>query len=308
MSRPRRPRKKRFSRRRDAGRASWKLVLLVLLFLVGCCSIVHRRARTTSVGPSPRQKGGERQPTDGAKKSPYCLVSCPVAEPGRRNTILEREGYLLSNNPETKLADWAAYRITRGTIGRSKRRDWEADPDLPADETLEPEDYSGAHATLGTDRGHQVPLASFSGTRRFEPLNYMSNLTPQRSELNQRLWNLLEQEERKLVLSKQAEALFVVTGPLFEKDMASLPRADEPHRVPSGYFKVIALEEGAHISTAAIIVSQDTPGTDSHCAHRVTVDEVERRSKLDLFADLPDAEEAELERAEGTLFPRLGCR
>lgn len=237
---------------------------------------------------------------------PACLHGCPVSERGARGRLLEREGWVLFNNPRTKFADWAAYRVSPSTIGRSKPRDWKVDPDLAPEETLEPEDFRGAHAGLQTDRGHQVPLASFSGTRNYEPLNYMSNVTPQRSPLNQKLWNHLEQAERQFVLEKRAR-LYVVTGPLYERPMSPLPGADEAHTVPSGYFKVIAFERGDDLETAAVIAEQETGQSESFCEHQVTIDEVERRAFLDVFPLLPDAKERELESQAGTFFDELGC-
>ncbi len=41
----------------------------------------------------------------------HCLASCPNGAPAT-NTLLIREIYALSNNPETKFADWVAYEQT----------------------------------------------------------------------------------------------------------------------------------------------------------------------------------------------------
>ncbi len=246
-----------------------------------------------------------RSPPHDVVELPVCLFGCPVSERAPTGRLIQREGWVLFNDPKTKFADWVAYRVSPSTIGRSIPRDWKADPDLPPEETLEPEDFRQAHATLHTDRGHQAPLASFSGVRDPEPLNYMSNVTPQRSLLNQKLWNVVEQKERELVLDRSV-ALFVVTGPLYERAMKPLPGADEEHVVPSGYFKVMALELDGTIDTGALIVDQED-GRDGYCAHQVTIDEVERRARMDLFRLLPDVREVELERDKGTLFSRLGC-
>lgn len=235
-----------------------------------------------------------------------CLYGCPRSERSVGGRLIEREGWVLFNNPRTKFADWVAYRVSPSTIGRSKPREWKADPDLPPEETLEPEDFRGAHAALHTDRGHQVPLASFSGTGNPEPLNYMSNVTPQRSALNQKLWNELEQAERGFVLAVKSP-LYVVTGPLYEREMSVLPGADEHHIVPSGYFKVIAFVKGNDIETAAVIAEQDTPHGASYCEHQVTIDEVERRAGLDIFALLPDAQQSRLESQGGSLLREFGC-
>ncbi len=111
-----------------------------------------------------------------------CVYDCPTGATGQE---LERSIYTLSNNATTKFADWVAYNVTSETIdGPTRSRYWKADPDLDSDDTLEPDDYTDANAILATDRGHQVPLASFSNTDDWAMLNYLSNITPQSSTLN----------------------------------------------------------------------------------------------------------------------------
>ncbi len=93
--------------------------------------------------------------------------------------VSARPIYTLQNNAQTKFADWVAYRVTPNTIdGPSRSRNWQQDPNIPATQTMVPADYNGAHATIGTDRGHQVPLASFSNTAHWATTNYLSNITP----------------------------------------------------------------------------------------------------------------------------------
>jgi endonuclease G len=80
--------------------------------------------------------------------------------------------------------------------------------------------------------------------------------------------------------------------------MPPLPHADEPHTVPSGFWQVVAVTNAPGAVTAvAFLFDQETPRTDAALDHLVTIDEVERRSGLDLFRLLPDAAEAALEAA-----------
>jgi len=113
-------------------------------------------------------------------------VHLPKGAPGglpSSNHFICRDIYALSANIERKFADFVAYCITPESInGPSEQsREWMADPDLPSDITLEPEDYRGANQALGTDRGHLAPLASFRGanwqqTNRFAyPTSYRKN-------------------------------------------------------------------------------------------------------------------------------------
>jgi endonuclease G len=222
----------------------------------------------------------------------------PAGTP-RTNDLIIRDIYALSNNDQTKFADWVAYRLDKKTVNgkRKTSRRWKPDPWLSPSETLEPEDYKGAYRALHTDRGHQAPLASFDGTPDWPQTNYLSNITPQKSALNRGLWVLLEKRVRKLV-NKFGE-VYVMTGPLYNSRMPSLPGADEPHKVPSGYWKIICIKPKHSLNsiiTAAYIFPQNTPRRGSLSQYMVSIDEVERQSGLDFLWELPDEIEARIER------------
>lgn len=229
----------------------------------------------------------------------HCLHGCPMGTPAT-NDLIVREIYTLSSNDRTKFADWVAYRVTAETVGPSEGRRWQADPWLADNETLEPSDYDGAPAALSIDRGHQAPLAALSGTPFAEDTNILSNITPQSSALNQASWQHLEAQERSLATrATDPEVLYVLTGPLYERVLQALPmpRGSERHRVPSGYWKIIATEDGR---MSAFIFSQETPRSANYCDMRVSLDEVELRTNLTIFPRLR-------ERAFSSLDEALGC-
>ena len=215
---------------------------------------------------------------DGELHSFHCLFGCPLGAPATNDTIV-REIYTLSSNDLTKVADWVAYRVTPASIGTSGERAWQADPWLSADERLMPSDYDRANETLNVDRGHQAPLAAFSGTPFASQTNILSNITPQSSALNQGPWNALEEQER-LLARRLNTAVYVYTGPLFERLMAPLPAGPELERVPSGYWKVIALADG-RIST--FVFDQAASRRMSYCDGRTPLNRVVLRSRLKLF-------------------------
>lgn len=232
-----------------------------------------------------------------------CVLGCPTGIDG---TTLTRSIYTLNNNAQTKFANWVAYHVTPQTIdGPSRSRYWKADPDLPDSATLEPDDYTDAHAVLGTDRGHQVPLASFSNTDDWRELNYLSNITPQDSDLNQGPWVRLESAVRDLV--RTGQDVFVVSGPLFESYFGALPRADESHNLPSGFFKVIMTSNNGWIEASAYVLNQNAARSDDYCTTEVTVDEVELRTGLNIMPELASYKEQAVETALGGLSAALGC-
>ncbi len=225
--------------------------------------------------------------------SKHFLYGHPTGAPATNDLII-RDSYALSNNDTTKFADWVAYRLTpqevSGTVDLLRK--WRADPWLNDNETLEPsgpDDYAGAFNANDYQRGHQAPLASFKGSHAARELNYLSNITPQMSDLNAGPWARLEEAVRQYV--RRWETVWVITGPLYESPMPALGTT-ETHTVPSGYWKIVADLRGSAIPTVAAFVMPQTANRSANIADcAVTVADVETRSGLSFFAELPAADQ-----------------
>lgn len=233
-----------------------------------------------------------------------CLQGCPTGL-NNGNTI-ERSIYTLKNNRYTKFADWVVYHVTTNSMsGPSRSRSWKADPDLYSHYTLEPSDYTDAYATINTDRGHQVPLASFSNTADWKLTNLLSNITPQSSALNQGPWVRLETAVRNHV--SNGNDLYVVTGPLYEYYFAELPQANEAHTIPSGYFKIVMEQSGSTIKGSAFIMDQSASRSDNFCNTEVSIDEVESRAGINVMPNLSYNNAQAIESTVFGLRNELGC-
>lgn len=225
--------------------------------------------------------------------SVHCPVGCPSSP--EQNDQIFGHLYAISNNPETKFADWVAYEVDVVNFGDTPGRKWAVDPLLDKSETLEAADYKGASSsTLEADRGHQAPLASFAGSRYWSELNYLSNITPQDKDLNQGPWKNLEEAVRNAVSFR--DSLFVITGPIYSAAMASMPGADEEHTVPSGYFKIIYNKRG---DAAAFIMQQDAQRNDDYCETMTTLSDVQKVVSFELPSLL---------QSNQTIDSRLGCK
>jgi endonuclease G len=224
--------------------------------------------------------------------SVHCPIGCP-SNP-EKNDLVFGHLYAMSNNPDTKFADWVAYEVDVVNFGDTPGRKWAVDPLLDQNETLEAADYKGASSSsLEADRGHQAPLASFAGSRYWSELNYLSNITPQDKDLNQGPWKNLEEAVRGAV--KFRNSLFVMTGPIFSVEMASLPGADEGHTVPSGYFKIIYNEKG---ESAAFIMQQSAGRKDRYCQAVADLSTVQESVHFELPSAL---------HIEQPMQSRVGC-
>ncbi len=238
--------------------------------------------------------------------SKHFLYGYPLGAPAYSDLII-RDIYALSANDSTRMADWVAYRLERWMLEGNRRlnRVWRPDPWLEEDERLEPEDYRGASRELRMDRGHLAPLASFKGTRNWEESNYLSNIAPQKDALNRGPWRMLEEAERDLL--QYTEPIYVMAGPLYEHPMPPLPGADEPHRVPSGFWKIILMPRKPlpdSLLAFAFIFDQNTRRDEHFLDHLVSINEVEQRTGLDFLPELPDSIEERIESRTDTSAAR----
>jgi len=229
--------------------------------------------------------------TQATINSVHCPLGCP-SNP-QANSLLFGHVYALSNNPNTKFADWVAYEVDVLNFGVSPGRKWLAEPLLDQDKTLEAADYKGASSKLKADRGHQAPLASFAGSKYWAELNHLSNITPQHKDLNQGPWKALEDAVRAAVAFRQS--LYVITGTLYQNPSLQLPNADETHQVPTSYFKVVYDLKG---NATAFVMAQSAGRNDSHCDKIKPIGELSRALSFSLPA-LQDS---------GNTASRLGCR
>lgn len=278
------------------------LVKLLPVILLSACSTSYQPQDTKPAPELPHRDIVVPQPDN-------CSVGCP--EGGSQQTIY-RYAYTLNNNRATKLANWVAYSVTKTSQASGRPRNWAQDPDLPPSDTLAPSAYKNAHALLKVDRGHQAPLAGLGGVSDWASLNYLSNITPQKSALNQGAWASLENRVRELARQDDVSVVHVVTGPLFERHIATLPE-DATVEIPSGYWKVLftgtapSKSEGNY---AAFIMDQNTPRSANFCDYQVTVEAIEHKTKplLTLWSDLPETVARVVKTTTGNLAQKLGCR
>lgn len=279
-------------------------IKLLPVLLLGACSTYQPQESTEqsqqqTVALEPTRQAAVAAVTAVSKDN--CLVGCPV---GGSSQTLIRDAYTLNNNASTKFANWVAYKMTSSSQASGRSRTWRQDPDLPASDTLAPAAYTGANAALAVDRGHQAPLAGLGGSSDWQSLNYLSNITPQKAALNQGAWVRLEDKERALSNSK---TVYTVTGPLFEKNIATLPNAPAV-QIPSGYWKILFTGASpADGKFAAFIMNQDTPRAANFCNFQVTVSQIEQKTGLNIWSSLPANVANTIKAQKGSLGSDLGC-
>ncbi|MDB9968417.1 DNA/RNA non-specific endonuclease [Gammaproteobacteria bacterium] len=224
----------------------------------------------------------------------HCLYGCPKGSSSENHLIL-RPIYALSYNTRNKVADWAAYRVTSGSIGIASSLSRAVMIDDFVEETLSAGDFVNAEEA-GFTRAQLVPLVNFAGTPYWNEVNYMSNAVARSQNLSLGAWYGLEWSIRNLV--NREREVYVLTGPIFRDSpvVASLETQTQ-HRVPDAFFKVVV---SADNRATAFIFDQDLPVHVHHCDTRAAIDEIETATGLEFFPENPRL-------VLGLLDTNLGC-
>lgn len=159
---------------------------------------------------------------------------------------------------------------------------------------------SSAYANSGYDRGHLAPnhaIATRYGPEAQRETFLMSNIAPQRHALNAGVWKDMEMRIATSYPGRFGE-VWVLAGPVFGERPARLPNGTA---VPEAFYMIVVDESDGRVRAQAFMFPQETPAGAKAERFMVSVDEVERRTGLDFFAELEDAAEVVLEakRAEG---------
>ncbi len=222
-----------------------------------------------------------------AQPNHYGLPAC--AAPHLELAV--RSGFTLCHDATRKVPAWTAYKLTPAQLSETP---------LPRLRHFRPDTFlshAGSsnqdYAHSGFHRGHLVPARDLAFSPDSLRASFLlSNAAPQTASLNSGRMRQLENTVRDIAAS--ADAVYVITGTLFESPE---PGAIGPNHVavPSHFFKAILVIRGSQKFMLAAILPNSSRVAGTLPAYLTTVDEVERRSGLDLFSSLEDSEESILE-------------
>lgn len=194
------------------------------------------------------------------------------------------------------VARWVAYPLSTWTIGTEdagRTDDWQYDPEIPQE--YQPCLFRGfpSGGSYGYDRGHQIPSADRQNEASNRQTFYFSNMTPQLSSFNQKIWADLENRVRSI--ARGTDTLYVVTGCVVEGSTSvAYDNEGKEVAVPVAYFKAL-LRYSRSGSTTGIggysaagyylehrAYSQDSIDT----SMLMSIDRLEELTGIDFFVNL----------------------
>ena len=213
--------------------------------------------------------------------------------------LIKRAQYVLSYNKNLNAANWVSWNLSEDWFGKVKRysKQFITDTSLPEDfETVKHKDYT----KTGYDRGHMVRSEERTDSKINNKATFiLSNVLPQRADLNRGVWLRLERYCQKLCQKSQKE-LYVISGGVFYSDKYIKNKI----AVPDSCFKIIViLEKGeglSNITASTEIIAVMIPnkkGVRKHKWERYTtsVDAIESSTGYNFLSDIPDSVEDKIE-------------
>ena len=182
----------------------------------------------------------------------------------KQDQILAHDIFMISFDRDKKFPAWTAYKLSPSLVwGHLKaERKYKEDPLLPQGSSLTYKDWKGAsncdgRNKQGYDKSHLAPLGSFKFSVHAYQAQYLTNIVPQRRNLNQGPWRLLEEKVRAFV--KRGHEVKILTGTLYRKKIPPCWKAVQGKisQVPSHYWKLIGFQEKSKIKICSVLMPQD---------------------------------------------------
>lgn len=208
----------------------------------------------------------------------------------KANPIIVHDYYTLSYSEKYEQAEWVAYELKAKDLSRSnnfERPFFIEDPKVKT-RSADWRNYKKS----GYDKGHLCPAGDRKFSKKaFDETFYTSNISPQRHEFNDGIWNRLEQKTR--YWAQQKGLLFIVTGGVLNEKLATIGK--EKVAVPDHFYKIIFEQSKGKRRMIGFLVPHQKSDRPLY-EFVVPVDAIEKMTGIDFFPQLEDQIENELEQ------------
>ena len=214
----------------------------------------------------------------------------PALQSKEKEQIIEHEGYTLSFNPTYKIANWVAYELTDQEVKTKKSNRFDKfllDPAVKGGTAMN-EDYT----RTGYDKGHLVPAGDMKwSAKAMRESFYLSNIIPQKPQLNRGIWKELEEQVREWAITDKR--LLIAAGPVIRSNLKRLGK--NRVAIPDTMYKVIVSPDGKDPQGIAFLFANKGYSKISLKTLAIPIDSVEKITGIDFFPALPDEIENKVE-------------
>lgn len=218
-------------------------------------------------------------------------LAIPQFTKSTKSQVIEHAGYTVSYNEQRRNPNWVAYELTADEVDGTEPRDSKfiPDPNVIGRQAVD-DDYKHS----GWDRGHLAPAADMKWSEQaMDESFYLSNISPQNSNLNRGVWKSIEELTRDN--AHRYGEILVVTGPVFTDKKGLGYIGENRVLIPNAFYKVLLAYDNGY--TGIGFYCENVAGKKKLDTYAKSIDEIEEITGIDFFHQLPDDVEAEVEKA-----------
>ena len=255
-----------------------KKIKLLLIIIVGVISLYENYKRKNNTSSK-----NETQETTTTNNSDFNYLPTSTT-----NQIVKHNGYSLSYNETHEQAEWVAYTLSKNDIQYIDRKR----PYFIEDPKVKTTSASWRnYKKSGYDKGHLCP----AGDKRYskeahDETFYTSNISPQKHDFNAGIWNKLEQKTR--YWAKKYDHLYVITGGVLKPNLPTI--GSENVSVPAEFYKILLDYTAPEVKAIAFLIPHKESKRPLY-DFVVSINELEQKTGIDFFPELPDNIENKLE-------------
>jgi len=266
-------------------------LLSIILLLTICSSFCSCENKRTTARTLPRTTN-IKLPQNASTQYPTLPVDLSLLEIPKcdtKGTVIAHLGYTVSYNHQTLTPNWVAYELTREEVNGQfpRTNNYAPDPTLKGRQASL-EDFRAS----GWDRGHLAPAADMKWSQQaMDESFYLTNMCPQNKDFNAGAWEKTEKMARRI--ASQYGKVYVVCGPVYKTNSFGTIGTQKV-AIPDAFFKAFLIKTNGTYSAIGFLMQNITEHQDLK-ASSMTVDQLEEIIQMDLFHNLEDSIEHEVE-------------
>lgn len=293
-----------------------KLFFLIPLFMLASCGGNDDNPVPT---PTPKPKLGHSasntNKNDASQNEYLARLEMPHTMSG--STVITHTvdnygvNYSFEWDSNLRAQRWTCYTLNKKNMadnGNTRKslwggeNPWEFDPDIAQAQQLQLTNELSKSYFPGSkdyyEKGYICPLADRLYSKDVNRQTfYMTNIMPMVAKFNGGIWNMMENRVRNW--ANGADELYVCKGGTIDKAEQIIGKTIGNHIVPKYFFTALLHKKGDTYKALGFWVEHlnEDHSNDKLGNYVVSIDELERKTGIDLFCNLPDNIETKVEGA-----------
>ena len=240
-------------------------------------------------------------------RAEYARLEFPRIKGGDNNLVVVHStnnfgvNYALEWDVQKKSQRWSCYQMySSNSLGGASRYygnpQYPADPDLPSYAGWTPED--DPYYSTGYDHGHIVPSADrlCSSEANYQTF-YLTNMQPMWNAFNAGLWSKMESQVRTWNRDDFRDTLYVCKGGTIDNSDQVIGTTSKGAIVPKFFYMAVLCKNSKGYKALAFWVEHlnEDRSSDNLSDYIISIDQLEERTGIDFFCNLPDPLEVPVE-------------